>query len=147
MGCIFAELLAKVEGSKEERKSLFQGDSSYPISPNRQVDEVTKGFRVSKQDQMAKIVEVLGVPDKEQLSFVSDVQAEDFVRLFKGDPKRSIEKLFPTVGAEARDLLKKLLEFNPYFRPSAYEALQHGFFNGISDKQMVAIPEQEPFKF
>lgn len=51
-------------------------------------------------------------------------------------------------GLECNDkdaiaLLRQMLEFNPYFRPSAYELLKSKFFDDIRCKQNQ---KQAPFK-
>jgi len=39
--------------------------------------------------------------------------------------------LFPEVSPDLIDILEKMLEFNPYFRPTAKELLKHKVFDGI----------------
>ena len=106
IGCVFGELLAKVEGSSEKYKALFVSDSSYPLSPADESVEYVNGFRISNEDLMGRIISLLGPPTKEDQSFISDDTALNFITCFKKEPGRSFEKLFPTCGNDARDLLK-----------------------------------------
>ena len=50
--------------------------------------------------------------------------------------------MFPGAPAEALDLLKKLLIFNPYFRLTVEEALAHPFFHGVR-KDDIPMPTGE----
>ena len=64
VGCIFAELLTKLETNEKGRKSLFQGDSCYPMSPDSKAAKLTGGFRVGEGDQLKKILEIIDTPDE-----------------------------------------------------------------------------------
>ena len=52
------------------------------------------------------------------------------------EPK-DLRTLFPYASPEGIDFLKKVLSFNPYFRPSMKECLEHPFFKEIrrADKE------------
>jgi mitogen-activated protein kinase 1/3 len=58
-------------------------------------------------------------------------------------PKRErvdLATVYPGAGEEAIDLLHKILVFNPYFRLSIDECLDHPFFKKVrkSEKELVA---------
>ncbi len=75
VGCIFAELLGMMKESAPtylDRKPLFPGKSCFPLSPDKHVKEERKGFPFSKNDQLAVIFEVIGSPNEEDKSFVTD---------------------------------------------------------------------------
>ena len=41
----------------------------------------------------------------------------------------NLREKFPTVSDEGLDLLKKMLQFNPFFRPTAEECIAHPYFD------------------
>jgi predicted RNA-binding protein with EMAP domain len=58
-------------------------------------------------------------------------------------PKRErvdLSTVYPGAGEEAIDLLHKILVFNPYFRLSIDECLDHPFFKKVrkQEKELVA---------
>lgn len=58
-------------------------------------------------------------------------------------PKREkvdLATVYPGAGEEAIDLLHKILVFNPYFRVTLDECLDHPFFKKVrkSEKEMLA---------
>ncbi|CAD2101921.1 cdc2-related protein kinase 1, putative [Plasmodium vinckei] len=131
VGCIFAEMILK--------KPLFLGENEV--------------------DQMWKILNLLGLPDKEaypkfyEYPFIS--KNKDLFK--KKKIKMNVNNLrshFPNIASQfsglylsdiGLDLLKKLLHFNPQERMSASDALKHPYFNEfpkpleISD--MPVIPD------
>lgn len=74
------------------------------------------------------IFEVIGTPDEEEKSYVTDAKAAEYLDAFPPRPKSDLNKLYPGAGEEAIDLLNRILVFNPYFRLSVDEALAHPFF-------------------
>jgi serine/threonine protein kinase len=51
--------------------------------------------------------------------------------------------LYPGAGQEAIDLLQKILVFNPYFRISVDEALNHPFFRKVKKAEKEACSSKE----
>jgi mitogen-activated protein kinase 1/3 len=131
VGCIFAELLGMMKESAPtylDRKPLFPGKSCFPLSPDRAAQEEKHGFPVSKNDQLSVIFDVIGTPNDEDISFVTDAKAQEYLQTFKHTPRGDLSDLYPGAGPEAIDLLNKILVFNPYFRLSIAECLDHEFF-------------------
>ena len=146
VGCIFAELLGMMKESAPtylDRKPLFPGKSCFPLSPDKHAKEERKGFPFSKNDQLAVIFEVIGSPEEDDKSFVTDQKALEYLNAFPQRPKTDLNKLYPGAGEEAIDLLSKILVFNPYFRLSVEEALAHPFFKKVrkTDKEINAEKE------
>ena len=100
---------------------------------------------VSVQDQMLKIIEVKGSPVKRETGFITDVKAKEYLKALGKKKKNSLGKKFFWVEDEAVDLLEKLLEFNPYQRITAKEALDHPYFTEVRDKS-YEIEFEEPAK-
>merc|ERR1719260_31095 len=84
-------------------------------------------------DQICKIQEVLGSPVKQDLSFITNPKAHQYVSSLPVRPAVSWAKLYP--GSETRllDLLDKLLSFNPMTRITVEESLAHPFLNEYYD--------------
>lgn len=57
---------------------------------------------------------------------------------------QDFNEIFTNASAEAIDLLKKMLVFNPDKRISADEALKHPFFDGLRDEDFEI---ESKFKF
>ena len=103
VGCILAELFI--------RRALFPGEDYFA--------------------QIGLIIDVLGTPQKDDLSFVSENSALRFLEDMTFKPKRpwrSIPEL-KEVSDPCLDLLDKLLAFSPDKRVSAKEALEHPYLH------------------
>ncbi|POS86426.1 Protein kinase-like (PK-like) [Erysiphe pulchra] len=129
VGCIFAELLSL--------RPIFKGEEA-------KID--TKKVVPFQQNQMQRIVEILGIPTKEkwpnlvhmpeysQLSTVSSShpKAGSFLDKWyysKINASRSSPTSNVSLGSEGYKLLSGLLEYNPERRLTAQQALQHPFFS------------------
>ena len=108
-GCIFAELLT---GSR-----LF-GSSDV-------------------REQLDLIFGLLGAPTLEDLSFVEGDASRTALKAIKPCPS-SFEERFKDIDPDARDLLKKMLVFNPKKRITAEQALKHSYMIDYHD------PSEEP---
>lgn len=132
---------------------LFPGKCCFPLSPDKNAsarnmvtvkvassdEEQTRKFPVSEADQLGVIVNVLGQPTEEDMSFVTDESAKAYISEFKGtrDNNSNISGMsglsarLPFASDLALDLLKRMVEFNPYMRPDIDECLAHPFFEKI----------------
>lgn len=77
---------------------------------------------------MAVIFQVIGSPNEEDKSFVTDAKANEYLNAFPKSERVNLATVYPGAGEEAIDLLHKILVFNPYFRLSIDECLEHPFF-------------------
>lgn len=108
-GCVFAELLT---GSKVFGSSDVRG-------------------------QLDLIFGLLGAPSPEDLSFVEGDASRMALNAVKPS-KSTFEEYFKDIDPVARDLLKKMLVFNPSKRITAEKALEHPYFADYHD------PSEEP---
>lgn len=85
-------------------------------------------------------MEVLGSPTEEDLSFITDQTALNYLKEFECNFKGIdfLEK-FPYAGADAIDLIKRMVTFNPFFRISVEDCLNHPYFATIRKKSMENI--------
>lgn len=78
VGCIFGELLSMMKENAPtflDRQPLFPGSSCFPLSPDSNPNCRRNGFPVSTNDQLNVIFDVIGTPDEEDVSFVTDTKA------------------------------------------------------------------------
>jgi len=68
---------------------------------------------------------------------VTDQKALEYLESFQNIPAVDLQTKFPAAPVEAIDFLKKTLVFNPFFRMSLEEAINHPMF----DKLKGSLPE------
>jgi len=133
-GCIFAELLSTVKEnvpSIKDRKPLFPGTSCLLLSPIKSGSGGRGSIlSVASTDQLLIIIDILGNPGEEDLSFVHDKNVLDFIKSLPAkETKINFDEKFPAAGKEAIDLLKHMLMFNPAKRIKTEECLNHPYFS------------------
>lgn len=101
LGCIFAEMAT--------RRALFPGDSEI--------------------DQLFRIFRTLGTPDESIWPGVS--QLPDYKSMFPRWEPRSLDEVVPSFDSDAKDLLLKLLTYDPNQRITAKKGLSHLYFTGV----------------
>mmetsp|Transcript_12143 Transcript_12143/g.22324 ORF Transcript_12143/g.22324 Transcript_12143/m.22324 type:complete len:460 (-) Transcript_12143:33-1412(-) len=102
VGCILGELIG--------RQPMFQGGDFL--------------------DQLRSICEVLGTPSEEDMKYIPSTHegARQFMKnKYPAYARKSWEDLYPSVTELQKDLLNKLLIFDPKARLTAYEALRHPY--------------------
>ncbi len=89
-------------------------------------------------DQIQKIISVLGTPTTEDVDFITNMQAKEFVFKLGKKARQSFSALFPKSNPVALDLLAKMLTFNPNKRYTIEQCISHPYFEGLHN------PEEEP---
>ncbi|XP_076295598.1 cyclin-dependent kinase 2 [Lasioglossum baleicum] len=102
LGCIFAEMAT--------RRALFPGDSEI--------------------DQLFRIFRTLGTPDESIWPGVS--QLPDYTSRFPRWESKCFEEVLPSFKPDAKDLLLKLLTYDPNQRITAKKGLNHPYFTGVT---------------
>jgi hypothetical protein len=69
-------------------RCLFKGNSCFPLSPKRGANE-QKSRVISSGDQIIKIMEIIPKLTSEDMSFVSDSSAIDYIKKLKLSPNES----------------------------------------------------------
>lgn len=141
VGCVFAELLGMMKENAPtylDRRPLFPGKSCFPLSPDKTLRHEKNGFPYSSEDQLAIIFQVIGTPTEDDKSFVTDSKALQYLEAFPKTKRENLSIKYPGAGKEANDLLNKMLQFNPYFRVTVNEALNHPFFSKIRKAEKEA---------
>ncbi|CAI5734301.1 unnamed protein product [Hyaloperonospora brassicae] len=99
VGCILAEMFT--------RKALFPGH-----------DHV---------HQLQLILQLVGSPRSDEMGFISNIKAKRWMARQPQQEGKPLCSVCPNAPAEALDLMKKLLRFNPCKRISVDDALAHPF--------------------
>ncbi len=150
VGCIFAELLSMMKenaATYQDRQPLFPGTSCFPLSPDHKVLK-KQGSPYSNSDQLMVIFDVLGSPSEEDYSFVSDPKAAEYLKAFPGKKRVDFALKYPAAGPEALDFLNKTLTFNPFFRLTVDECLNHPFVRPARNQtQEIAATEAIKLSF
>ena len=106
IGCILAELLG--------RTALFPGENYL--------------------DQIQRIISVLGTPSLDDISYIENDQALNFIKSLPRRSKQFCKNLFPEANSICLDLLSKMLTFNPNKRFTIEECLSHPYFEGVLNR-------------
>ncbi len=145
VGCIFAELLSMMKEHAPtylDRKPLFPGSSCFPLSPDHKAEK-KHGFPHSSTDQLNVIFDIIGTPNEEEKSFVTDTKALEYMKTFTPRPRVDFRELYPAASKEAIDLINKMLLFNPYYRITVDEVLAHPYFESVRDKAKEVVASQQ----
>ena len=125
---------------KEERPAGVSGKYSRYLLPAGHCFPMSHGESPASKDMMELILQVVGLPSNDDLAFVTKQNAIDFIHresaLISETHNRdcSLRTLFRQVkNQELVDILESMLLFNPGFRPTARELLQHSVFDGVRD--------------
>lgn len=148
IGCIFAELLMMQKSNAKtwmERKALFPGKSCFPLSPDRtSVNNEKKIFPSTNTDQLKLIFDVLGTPSEDDMDFITDSMALDYLRSFEKKSPKNLFEVYSGSCKEAVDLLYKMIKFNPNKRITVNEALEHSYFSAIRKKELEIVTSSSP---
>jgi len=151
LGCIYAELLGMMKEHAPtflDRGPLFPGTSCFPLSPDTNARAKKSGFPVTHQDQLNVIFSVLGTPTEEDLAFVSDDKALEYLKSFPNKPKTDFKTMFPMASAESIDFLEKTLRFNPKKRITIEECMKHPMLSDIKQPEKEkTLPAKITFDF
>lgn len=85
-------------------------------------------FEVYEQDQLLHIFDIMGSPNEDTLPCLMKYK---YKKLIKNTKKISFEKMFPTLEEDGRDLLSKMLVYDPKKRITAKDALKHKYFDDL----------------
>jgi len=78
----------------------------------------------NETDQLSRIFGILGTPSEAEWPEDSSILRENFA----SSRPRSFLDILPEIGSDAKDLLEKMLTFDPRKRISASQALAHPYF-------------------
>ena len=129
-----------------KERFFFEGNSCYPISPV-QGQSSTEANIVSSDDQIIIINEKFGKLDQDVLSFISNENIYDYQMKVLSDKPHQFEKgvknMFNSCSPQLLKLVLDMLEYNPFFRPSAKECLQNPIFDEIRVTMLERDAQEE----
>ena len=105
VGCILGELLGG--------KPMFPGSST--------------------MNQLDRIIEITGTPSPEDIEAIQSPFAATMLDSLTPTEPRNLADVFPNATAEALDLLRQSLQFNPEKRITAEQALEHPYVEQFHD--------------
>lgn len=87
----------------------------------------------STMNQLDKIMEVTGRPTPEDIEATESPFASMMLDSLQPKTGKALSEIYPNAPADALDLLKKLLQFNPNKRLTAEQALEHPYLSKFHD--------------
>ena len=88
-------------------------------------------------------MEVLGSPSPDDLSFITDQTALNYIKEYPTNYKGiNFEQRFPYASKNALDLIKRMVTFNPFFRISIQDCLAHPFLEKVRKPVQEAAPNK-----
>ena len=145
LGCISGELQCMLKDNAAcfvDRTPLFPGNSCFPLSPERVSAVKKSGYPRSNTDQMNVIFSILGTPTSEDVEFVSDHKALQYLKSFPETKKLDLKELYKGSSSEAIDFVSKLVVFNPKKRMTVDQALSHTYLSKVRDKKKEKFAEE-----
>jgi len=88
-----------------------------------------KTFHEERNDQLQMILSTIGKPSEEEMSFLTDEKAKDYLRSMENFERRNFNELFPEVDKNIINILDNILRFDPNKRLSVDEALKMKYFD------------------
>lgn len=70
------------------------------------------------------------------------MKALEYLEQFPGNPRANLQQKYPGSPPEAIDFLEKILIFNPYYRISLQQCLEHPLFSAMRNAEKEAIVGQ-----
>ena len=73
---------------------------------------------------------------------MTDLKALEYLEQFAANPRANLQAKYPGSPPEAIDFLEKVLIFNPYYRISLEQCLEHPLFTRMRNPEKEAIVGQ-----
>ena len=101
----------------------------------------------STLNQLNKILEVTGKPNKEDILSIQSELAQNMLENINNIKQKNLKNLFPKATAIELDLLGRLLQFNPNKRINVLEALEHPYVADFHEQYAESeIQSEKPIK-
>lgn len=101
------------------------------------------GLPKTEGDLLNSIFELIGTPNDDDLKFISDGFAIAYIKKFAQREAQDFEQIFPDINPEGLKLVKSMLSFNPFFRPTAEECLQSPYFEAVKNFSKVKTAKKK----
>jgi len=134
VGCIYAELLGMLDGTRmEDRGPLFPGSSCFPLSPDNKHKTDYRYHTRGKHDQLSMIFNLLGTPTDKEVQELEREDAQRYIKCFTRREGEGLRARFLHAEENSIDILGRLLRFSPDQRLTVDQALAHPLFKEIRD--------------
>lgn len=87
------------------------------------------------------ILSTLGKPTVEEMGFLSDENARQYLRSIECRQKKGFDEMFPQMPKHVIDVLNRTLVFDPRGRATVEEVLAHEFFADCRRKECEFVRE------
>ncbi|TKS77081.1 Mitogen-activated protein kinase 14A [Collichthys lucidus] len=94
-------------------------------------------------DQLKKILRMTGTPDSSLVQRMQSKDAQSYVQGLPPQKKKNFKEVFPSMDANAVDLLEGMLLLDPETRLTAKQGLSHPFLVEYHDPECE--PDSEPY--
>jgi len=81
--------------------------------------------------QMNLIFNTLGTPSADDMKFITNPKAKNYIKSLKPRPKKPFSKIYKNANPLALDLMEQMLQFNPARRITVEQALEHPYFKSL----------------
>ena len=73
---------------------MFEGKACFPLSPPKKEEvnlyKLQNGFPHSEDDQISKILQVIGSPTEDEVNFIEEELASNYIKSLPKYPKKQI---------------------------------------------------------
>lgn len=96
-------------------------------------ERILRQSYAAERSQLNVIFDVLGTPPDEDLAYL-DAETAKAIRSMPKKTGLQLQNIFRHCGADAIDLLRQMLQFDPHKRISAARALDHPYFKELIEQ-------------
>ena len=89
---------------------------------------------------------MIGTPSEADMSFITDTKALQYILKFNPKAPEDLRRRYPDGSDDALRILRSMLQFNPFTRPSADQLLNDPYFDEVR-KFSQAFDSQEQVSF
>lgn len=124
---------------KKKHAQVCAVGNDCPPPPDDNTDASIPTCTTLPPAQMLKLIaKFVGKPrDESELAFVTNPKAQKFMEDLPEYPPADLRRRFPSAGADAVDLLARMLVMRPDRRLSVDEALRHPYLRSLRDKKVL----------
>lgn len=82
------------------------------------------------------ILSTLGKPTPQEMEFLSDENAKQYLKSLECRQKKGFDEMFPQVPKQVIEILNRTMTFDPRTRATVDEILSHEFFTECRRKEL-----------
>jgi serine/threonine protein kinase len=93
----------------------------------------------TNEDQLVRIFRIMGTPSERAWPGIS--QYSEYKQNFQMFATQDLRSILPQIDPSGIDLLQRMLQLRPELRISAHDALQHPWFNDLTQSRHQQMPQ------